>query len=299
MRSSAEFPQSQPEHPQARNCPGRRHFTLVELLVVIGIIALLISIILLATLSHAREAARRTQCLSNVRQIVQAFVMYENDNHGCFPHGSIDTGPEHDEDWIWWQTDRIANLKFGGVAKYLQLSQNNLKVMQCPADNLDYRPSVNAEGPYPCSYTLNNFFRSVDSTNTAFPNIQGVEKITQVVAASEKVLIIEEDEHTIDDGYATVYPYPPQANGLAGATSSPKTNLLAIRHDASHRTQPETVTAAIPVPNGKCRGNVGFCDGHAEFAYRNFAHSAAHTVPDRARYPWSTYPEIPNAVITN
>ena len=63
---------------------SRLGFTLVELLVVIGIIAVLISI-LLPALSRAREAAYATQCLSNLRQIGIYFNLYANEQKGFLP----------------------------------------------------------------------------------------------------------------------------------------------------------------------------------------------------------------------
>jgi prepilin-type N-terminal cleavage/methylation domain-containing protein/prepilin-type processing-associated H-X9-DG protein len=67
----------------------RAGFTLVELLVVIGIIAVLIGI-LLPTLKRAREAAVQTACMSNLRQISILFQIYTNESKGWLPHTGCD-----------------------------------------------------------------------------------------------------------------------------------------------------------------------------------------------------------------
>src|SRR3954465_11759402 len=86
-----------------------RAFTLVELLVVIGIIALLVGI-LMPALSRAREGARRVQCLSNLRQLSTATVAYCNENRGVYPgragfgnESIFNADPKKHFGWIAWR----------------------------------------------------------------------------------------------------------------------------------------------------------------------------------------------------
>ncbi len=85
----------------------QRAFTLIELLVVIAIIAILAAI-LFPVFAQAREKARQTKCLSNLRQLGLAFVAYRTDWEGRNP-GPADGGHcpgiwRQEDGWPWWMT---------------------------------------------------------------------------------------------------------------------------------------------------------------------------------------------------
>jgi len=81
------------QHPASSN-PRRRFvgFTLIELLVVVAIIAILAAM-LLPALRNARQSARRSWGMSNLRQVGLAIEMYRGDNNGCTPENGVSNDP--------------------------------------------------------------------------------------------------------------------------------------------------------------------------------------------------------------
>jgi prepilin-type N-terminal cleavage/methylation domain-containing protein len=111
-------------------------FSLVELLVVIGVIALLISI-LMPSLNKARQQAKIVSCASNMRQVGLAILMYANDNKGKIPAGNFYNYPIANRSDL--SHDAIAgNAGDSGfigsdLKKYLG---NNMAMFLCPANSV-------------------------------------------------------------------------------------------------------------------------------------------------------------------
>jgi prepilin-type N-terminal cleavage/methylation domain-containing protein/prepilin-type processing-associated H-X9-DG protein len=85
----------------------RTAFTLVELLVVIGIIAVLIGI-LMPALNRARESARVVQCASNLRQVATAMLMYATSNKGKLLPSAVEPGDTIYPKGLFWSNELVA-----------------------------------------------------------------------------------------------------------------------------------------------------------------------------------------------
>jgi prepilin-type N-terminal cleavage/methylation domain-containing protein len=115
---------SQHKSHSARRDALEKAFTLSELLVVIAIVAILASL-LLPSLARAKETSRRTVCMSNMRQISVAILLYANDNNQYFPPRF--DGTDYHASWL-------SPSCFSYLISSLQFQSNNLS---CPDRNWD------------------------------------------------------------------------------------------------------------------------------------------------------------------
>jgi prepilin-type N-terminal cleavage/methylation domain-containing protein len=137
----------------------RRGFTLVELLVVIGIIGVLVSL-LLPSLQKARSAAARVQCMSNQRGILQALEMYKSSSKGWFPNylpagnaaGSV-TLRAAAADWNSFDATVGGSRRFKTEQGWQNLGRLYLrgfikdgKIFYCPAEQIDMNYETRWQG---------------------------------------------------------------------------------------------------------------------------------------------------------
>jgi prepilin-type N-terminal cleavage/methylation domain-containing protein len=121
-----------------------RAFTLVELLVVIGIIAVLVGI-LLPALNRAREAAQRTACLSNIRQVHTALALYAGAHKDAIPIGYWSSYKQ--QNYMAWRLGQTSPIMFGLLNR--ARTMKDFKVFFCQSNtdqSLFYDTSQN---PWP------------------------------------------------------------------------------------------------------------------------------------------------------
>jgi len=181
-----------------KRSPGvvtRPAFTLVELLVVLGIIVLLL-VLLLSSMNRAREMSRRTVCLSNIRQLTQAWMMYSSANNGrlCSSVGNpewllSDPQGERQIKYTPVENDPIPLIPNGQLWPYIK----DRRVYLCPSDPQYVRnssptpPGVYIPGGSGTSYSMNLLVGLPLTPDTTW----GVTMLSQIKNTQQRMVFFE------------------------------------------------------------------------------------------------------------